>query len=58
VPAEVVPPLLPHARPIHEFVMVDVFVQGCPPAADAIFQTISEILEGRVPILAPQTKFG
>jgi len=58
VPAQVVPPLLPHARPIHEFVKVDVFAQGCPPSADAIFQMISEILEGRVPILASQTKFG
>jgi NAD-reducing hydrogenase small subunit len=58
VPSQVVPKLLPQARPIHEYVRVDVFVQGCPPSADAIFQTISEILEGRVPILAPQTRFG
>lgn len=58
VPAQVVPKLLAEARPIHEFVKVDVFVQGCPPSADAIFQTLSEILEGRVPLLAPQTRFG
>jgi len=58
VPSQVVPALLPEARPIHEFVKVDVFVQGCPPSADAIFETVSEILEGRVPILAPHTKFG
>jgi NAD-reducing hydrogenase small subunit len=58
IPSQVVPALLPQARPIHEFVRVDVFAQGCPPSADAIFQMISEILEGRVPILASQTKFG
>jgi NAD-reducing hydrogenase small subunit len=58
VPSQVVPALLPQARPIHEFVKVDVFVQGCPPSSDAIYQTLSEILEGRPPILAPQTRFG
>jgi len=58
VPSQVVPALLPEVRPIHEFVKVDVFAQGCPPSADAIFEMVSEILEGRVPILAPHTKFG
>ncbi len=48
-PGEVIPPLLPKAVPIHEVVPVDVFVQGCPPSADTIFYTITELLEGRIP---------
>ena len=32
IPRQVIPPLLPIARPVHEVVPVDVFVPGCPPA--------------------------
>ena len=56
VPREMVPPLLPKSRPVHELVPVDVFVPGCPPAADLIFSVLSEMLEGRVP--NPVAKFG
>ena len=37
VPHQVVPPLLPMSRPVHEVVPVDVFVPGCPPSADTDF---------------------
>ena len=57
-PKEGVPTLLPQARPIHEFVNVDVFVPGCPPSADTIYTVISELLEGRVPELSSKTRFG
>lgn len=57
-PAEVIPPLLPHARPVHEVVKVDVFIPGCPPHADTIFYAVSELLEGRMPNLAERAKFG
>jgi NAD-reducing hydrogenase small subunit len=56
IPREVIPPLLPKARPVHELVPVDVFVPGCPPSADLIFQVLSELLEGKVP--NPSAKFG
>jgi len=58
VPDQVVPPLLPQARPIHEFVAVDVFVPGCPPSADTIFYFVNELLAGRQPELSAKTRFG
>lgn len=56
IPREIIPALLPTARPVHEAVQVDVFVPGCPPSADLIFSVLSELLEGRVP--NPAAKFG
>lgn len=58
LPAEVVPPLLPRVRPVHEIVPVDVFVPGCPPSADTIFFVLTELLEGRNPKLSARTRFG
>ena len=58
IPDQVVPRLLPQARPIHEFVSVDVFVPGCPPSADTIYYVVSELLAGRQPNLSPKTRFG
>jgi NAD-reducing hydrogenase small subunit len=56
IPREVIPALLPAARPVHEVAAVDVFVPGCPPSADLIFSVLSELLEGRIP--NPSAKFG
>jgi NAD-reducing hydrogenase small subunit len=56
IPREIIQPLLPTARPVHEVAPVDVFVPGCPPSADLIFSVLSELLEGRVP--NPGAKFG
>jgi len=56
IPRQVVPPLLAIARPVHEFVPVDVFVPGCPPPADLIFAVLSDLLAGKMP--APAAKFG
>lgn len=58
VPDQVVPPLLPYVRPVHEIVPVDVFVPGCPPSADTIFWVLTELLEGRRPELSVKTRFG
>ena len=57
-PTQVIPALLPYARPVHEVVKVDVFVPGCPPSADVIHYVVSELLEGRQPDLSAKTRFG
>jgi NAD-reducing hydrogenase small subunit len=58
IPDQVVPPLLPFVRPVHEIVPVDVFVPGCPPAADVIFYVLAELLEDRQPDVSARTRFG
>ena len=58
IPDQVIPRLLPLARPVHEVVNVDVFVPGCPPHADTIYYALTELLEGRQPELSSKTRFG
>jgi NAD-reducing hydrogenase small subunit len=58
IPDQVVPRLLPYARPVHELVAVDVYVPGCPPSADVIYYAVSELLDGRQPDLSSKTRFG
>lgn len=55
---EYVPALLPKVLPIHSIVKVDLFVPGCPPSADVIHFTLSELLQGRMPAMASLTRFG
>ncbi len=58
LPKDRVPRLLPHVRPVHEYVKVDVFLPGCPPPTEAIYFLISELLQGRIPNLTGRTRFG
>ena len=58
VPADGVPALLAQARPVHEFVKVDVHVPGCPPAPRAIVTLLQDLLAGRKPDANPKVKFG
>jgi NAD-reducing hydrogenase small subunit len=58
VPDQEIPRLLPHARPLHEFVPVDVYVPGCPPHADVIYDAVAALLAGRRPDLAGRARFG
>jgi NAD-reducing hydrogenase small subunit len=53
-----VPHLLKRARPVHEFVNVDVFLPGCPPPPEAIFFALNQLLVGRIPDLTGRTRFG
>lgn len=55
---EGVPGLLPRARPVHEYVPVDLFLPGCPPPADAIYYVLRELLAGRMPDPGALTRFG
>ena len=57
-PDQVIPRLLPYARPVHEVVSVDVYIPGCPPSADVIYYALTELLEGRQPDLSSKTRFG
>jgi NAD-reducing hydrogenase small subunit len=58
IPHDVVPRLLPYARPVHEVVTVDVFIPGCPPSADTIYSAVTALLEGKHPDLSAMTRFG
>ena len=40
------------ARPVNDVVKVDIHLPGCPPSADAIYYVLSELLEGRIPVLS------
>jgi NAD-reducing hydrogenase small subunit len=57
IPPPVVPLLLPMARPVHRVVKVDVYLPGCPPSADLIYQALVDLLEGRTPDTAA-ARFG
>jgi NAD-reducing hydrogenase small subunit len=43
--------LIGRVVPLHEVVPVDVVLPGCPPSADLIFYVLSELVEGRMPVL-------
>lgn len=58
VPTDGVPSLMNHARPLQEFVKVDICVPGCPPPAKVILGLINDLLEGRKPSANPKVKFG
>ena len=58
IPTEGVPQLLTTVQPVHGVVDVDLFVQGCPPPADAIWHVLSELIEGRTPEPMKLTRFG
>ncbi len=58
IPLNVVPPLRPHAVPLHEVITVDLYVPGCPPPADAIWYVLTELLAGRKPESSTVTRLG
>ena len=45
------PALLEKALPVNAEVKVDCFVPGCPPRAEAIKYALTELLQGRIPVL-------
>ncbi|HTV10325.1 MAG TPA: hypothetical protein VME20_00550 [Acidimicrobiales bacterium] len=58
IPVVGLPPLLPESLPVHACVPVDVFVTGCPPSADRLFEVISGLLDGQLDDAAQVSKFG
>lgn len=57
-PTRDVPHHLPRTLPVHKVVEVDVFLPGCPPSADRIFDAVVALLDGRKPDLPVGTHFG
>jgi NAD-reducing hydrogenase small subunit len=58
IPTQDVPALLAESLPVHAYVPVDVFVPGCPPSADRIFEVVLGLLDGRTPGAATRARFG
>lgn len=58
LPGDRLPPLLNQARPVHEFVKVDMCLPGCPPSSKLIAGVLTDLLDGKKPDLAGKVKFG
>jgi len=58
IPGNDIPALFDTVRPVHAFINVDLFLPGCPPAADVIFSAIAALLEDRMPDLTGMVRFG
>ena len=58
MPSKNLPHHLPKTLPVHKVVKVDVFLPGCPPSADLIFDTVMALLDGRSPDAATHARFG
>lgn len=58
IPTDGVPALLKQARPLREFVKVDMCLPGCPPPAKTISSVIGELLDGKKREAALSVKFG
>jgi NAD-reducing hydrogenase small subunit len=48
---EELPALLDKVLPLQAVVPVDVYLPGCPPSPEVIAYGLTEILEGRIPVL-------
>ncbi len=57
-PDRELPVLLERATPVHEKVVVDLVIPGCPPSADLIWHALCELVEGRIPDVTAETRFG
>lgn len=47
LPTQDVPVLLAECLPVHAWVPVDVYLTGCPPSADRIYEAIVALLDGK-----------
>lgn len=48
---EELPLLLDKVLPVNQVVSVDAYVPGCPPSPEAIAYNLTQILQGRIPVL-------
>ncbi len=49
--SEDIPALLDQVKPVNQVVKVDCYVPGCPPTSKAILYALTELLQGRIPVL-------
>ena len=47
-----IPLMLDKVYPVHEVVKIDYFIPGCPPPADAYWQVLTALLEGKEPVIS------
>lgn len=58
IPTDRVPALLKQARPLREFVKVDMYLPGCPPPSRTILGVINDLLDNKKPDSTLKVKFG
>ena len=58
IPTDRVPALLSQARPLREFVKVDLSLPGCPPPSRTIVGVINDLLDGKKADASLKVKFG
>ena len=58
IPSDRLPALLSQARPLREFVKVDLSLPGCPPPSKTIVGVINDLLDGKKPDASLKVKFG
>ena len=58
IPSTGLPTLLPRAAPVHTVVDVDVFLPGCPPSADTIYEELLILLGVNPPNGPRPLRFG
>ena len=57
-PNKIVPKLLDKVIPLNEAVDIDYFVPGCPTPADAIYEVLKGLIEGKEVNVSKYTRFG
>ncbi len=58
IPAIDLPVLRDRALPLHQFVQVDLFIPGCPPAANTLLAALDALIAGVDPLPRFGTRFG
>lgn len=58
IPTDRVPALLKQARPLREFVKVDMCLPGCPPPSKTILGVINDLLDNKKLDSSMKVKFG